>query len=352
MTGGIAHLLVGDGVAIPMLIAPMGASAVLLFAMPASPLAQPWSIIGGNLVSAFIGVSCAFLVHDSIDAAAQAVGIAICAMFALRCVHPPSGAVALTAVLGGPPVHSLGYGFVLAPVFIQSGVLMSAAIIFHALTGHRFPHRHAVSNPVRNSSSVASFTRADLDTVLARRNELLDVDPDDLESLLRETQLRAYARGFVNVTCADIMSHAVVAISPGASAHAALSLIARHRVKALPVVDMGRGVVGIVTRIDLMAADVDRLARLVERILGGRPSALRTVASLMTSEVRSVRSDMTLDTLVPIFADYGHHHIPVLDYEQRLVGMITEADLIAGLYRHSFTTQGAHTRPCSQPPAP
>src|SRR5205085_807791 len=47
LTGGVAHLLIGDASAIPFLIAPMGASAVLLFAVPASPLAQPWSIIGG-----------------------------------------------------------------------------------------------------------------------------------------------------------------------------------------------------------------------------------------------------------------------------------------------------------------
>ncbi|MGC2040724.1 HPP family protein, partial [Paraburkholderia caledonica] len=51
-TGGSMYLLLGPGANIPLLVAPMGASAVLLFAVPASPLAQPWSIIGGNLVSA------------------------------------------------------------------------------------------------------------------------------------------------------------------------------------------------------------------------------------------------------------------------------------------------------------
>ncbi len=70
----------------------MGACAVLLFAVLASPLAQPWSIIGGNLMLATVGVTCALLVHDPIDATALAAGVAICTMFALRCVHPPSGA--------------------------------------------------------------------------------------------------------------------------------------------------------------------------------------------------------------------------------------------------------------------
>src|SRR5450830_1606221 len=88
-----------DEAATVWLIAPMGASAVLLFAVPASPLAQPWSIIGGNLVSALVGVSYAKLVAEPALAAALAIALAIACMFALRCIHPPSGAVALTAVL-------------------------------------------------------------------------------------------------------------------------------------------------------------------------------------------------------------------------------------------------------------
>src|ERR1700749_4126996 len=73
----------------PWFIAPMGASAVLLFAVPASPLAQPWSIVGGNLVSALIGVTCAAYIDDIALAASLAAALAICAMFALRCLHPP-----------------------------------------------------------------------------------------------------------------------------------------------------------------------------------------------------------------------------------------------------------------------
>src|SRR5258706_10586585 len=104
------HVLLGPAAAnIPLLVAPMGASAVLLFAVPASPLAQPWSIIGGNLVSATVGVACAALIGNPVHAAALAVAVAVGAMFALRCIHPPSGAVALTAGLGGPAGHAMGF---------------------------------------------------------------------------------------------------------------------------------------------------------------------------------------------------------------------------------------------------
>ncbi|WP_244816202.1 HPP family protein [Caballeronia sp. Lep1P3] len=338
LTGGIAHLLVGDASAIPFLIAPMGASAVLLFAVPASPLAQPWSIMGGNLVSAIVGVSCAALIHDPVDAAALAIALAICAMFALRCVHPPSGAVALTAVLGGPSIHALGYGFVVAPVAIQSAALLCSAIVFHALTGHRYPHVAQVSP---KAPDAGAFTRADLEAVLARRSEMLDIDPDDLEALLRETQLQAYARRFTEFTCAEIMSRGVVSVSPDTSAADAVALLDRHRVKALPVIDATRRVRGIVTRADLAPAlrssPRDAFARAVERIMRGPSATPPRVASLMTTDVSKIDARTPIAELVPMFADLGHHHIPVVDGQERLVGMITETDLISGLYRQSFT---------------
>ncbi|SAK65902.1 HPP family protein [Caballeronia hypogeia] len=341
LTGGIAHLLVGDAAAIPYLIAPMGASAVLLFGVPASPLAQPWSIIGGNVVSATVGVTCALFVHDPIDAAALAACLAICAMFALRCVHPPSGAVALTAVLGGPSIHALGYGFVIAPVAIQSAALLSSAIVFHTLTGHRYPHGHAAPKPATTTPDASSFTRADLEAVLARRSEMLDVDPDDLEALLRETQLQAYARRFTEFTCADIMSRAVVSVTPDTSAQAALALIDRHRVKALPVIDGTRRVCGIITRADLPAAGhragvLHGARRGIERLMRGPSTAPARVAELMTTDVCTVRTNTAIAELVPMFAHFGHHHIPVIGAHDQLAGMITETDLISGLYRQSF----------------
>ncbi|SAL68301.1 HPP family protein [Caballeronia arvi] len=340
LTGGIAHLVIGDASAIPYLIAPMGASAVLLFAVPASPLAQPWSIIGGNIVSATVGVTCAMLVHDPVDAAALAACLAICAMFALRCVHPPSGAVALTAVLGGPSVHALGYGFVLAPVAIQSAALLSSAIVFHALTGHRYPHGHAAPKPVSAPADAASFTRADLETVLARRSEMLDVDPDDLETLLRETQLQAYARRFTEFTCADIMSRAIVSVSPDTSAQAALALIDKHHVKALPVIDATRRVRGIVTRADLAPVRrdgvVEGMKHAIEKLMRGPSTTPPLVAALMTTDVCTVKTGTPIAELVPMFAHFGHHHIPVVGQHDQLAGMITETDLISGLYRQSF----------------
>ncbi|MDN7589493.1 HPP family protein [Burkholderia seminalis] len=346
--GVTMRLLPGVPGLVPLLVAPMGASAVLLFAVPASPLAQPWSIIGGNLVAATVGVACAQWIADPITAAAVAIACAIGGMFALRCVHPPSGAVALTAVVGGPTIHSLGFGFVLEPIALQSAVLLSAALAYHALTGHRYPHggvrpdakpRAGGAVPARGG-----FTRSDLDAVLKRRSEWLDVDPDDLETLLRETEMQAYTRTFGQLTCADLMTKHAIEVAPSTPVTAALALLDRHRVKALPVVDGEGRLSGIVTRADLTrqrhrpAPLWQRLSARLPQSLGGRPAS---VATAMTRDVAYVPETMPITALVPLFTHSGHHHIPVVDASRRLVGIITQTDLVTGLYRQTHMLEAA-----------
>jgi CBS domain-containing membrane protein len=114
-----------------VIVASMGASAVLLFAVPHGPLSQPWAVLGGHIVSAFIGVSCARFVPEALLAAALAVGLAIGAMHLLRCIHPPGGATALAAVVSGPEVQSLGYQYMLTPVLLNVCVILAVAVVFN-----------------------------------------------------------------------------------------------------------------------------------------------------------------------------------------------------------------------------
>jgi CBS-domain-containing membrane protein len=120
-----------------LLVASMGASAVLLFAVPEGPLSQPWAVMGGHVLSAFIGVSCAAWVSDPLLAAALAVGSSIGMMQVLRCVHPPGGATALSAVVGGSSVHALGLQYVLTPVLLNTVVIVTVAVAFHGVLGRR-----------------------------------------------------------------------------------------------------------------------------------------------------------------------------------------------------------------------
>jgi CBS domain-containing membrane protein len=176
-----------------------------------------------------------------------------------------------------------------------------------------------------------------------RRGELLDIDTDDLESLLRDVQLQAYARTFNELTCADIMSRSLVAVSAVTRASAAWSLLKQRRIKALPVTDEKQHVIGIVTRADL----VDKraftkgagLTSPVQRWFRRSITPAPLVGALMNVDVRTVDATTPIVELVPVFANYGHHHIPVLDSNRRLAGMITQADLIAGLYRQAYAKQ-------------
>jgi CBS domain-containing membrane protein len=128
-----------------LVAASMGSTAVLLFAMPHGAVSQPWPVLGGHLISAVIGVTCArWLGHDPALAAALAVGGAIAAMYLLRCLHPSGGATALFAVVGGDAVHALGYGYVTGPILLGAVVLVLVAIVYnYPFAWRRYPQAWA-----------------------------------------------------------------------------------------------------------------------------------------------------------------------------------------------------------------
>lgn len=180
---------------LPLLVAPIGASAVLVFAVPASPLAQPWSVVVGNVVSALVGVTAARFVPVPSLAVGVAVGGAILAMSLLRCLHPPGGAVALTAVIGGPAVLGAGYAFTFVPVGINSVILVLAGVAFHKASGHSYPHR---AIPIAGHELAASELGvphpADIDLALADLGETFDVSREDLDLLFRRVEFHAAER--------------------------------------------------------------------------------------------------------------------------------------------------------------
>ncbi|HEI8956102.1 TPA: HPP family protein [Serratia liquefaciens] len=193
IAGWISHFVLGE--VNLWFIAPMGASAVLLFGVPNSPLAQPWSIVGGNMSAAAVGVSTSLLIADPGLACGVAAALAIGLMFKLRCLHPPGGAVALTAILGGPGIHQLGYSFVLYPVLLNSVLLALLAIVFNNLAGRRYPHPLASTEakPANLPIDAVSITRADLHEALMQ-GELFDIDEDDLQEILLRAEQLAHQR--------------------------------------------------------------------------------------------------------------------------------------------------------------
>lgn len=315
------------------LIAPMGASAVLVFAVPSSPLAQPWSVIVGNTLSTMVGIACVRWIPDPAWAAAIAVGAAIGLMFATRSLHPPGGAAALLAVL----THTDHFSAALFPTFANSLLLVLAGVAYNSFTGRRYPHVQVVRPP----SADARFSQADIDAVLARYNQVLDISRDDLESLIQQTELESYKRRLGTLHCGDIMSRDPVSVEFGTPLQEAWMLMTQRRIKALPVTDRTRRVVGIVTQADFfrlldlehhegIAGKLRDLIRATRTVVSNKPEV---VGQIMTRQVRVASADRPVVNLVPLFSEGGHHHIPIIDGERRLVGMITQSDFVRALYR-------------------
>lgn len=341
----LGRLFVDGDVLLPWVIAPMGASAVLLFAVPASPLAQPWAMLGGNLLAAAIGVTCARGLPEPMMAAAVAVSAAIGLMFVLRCIHPPAGAVALTAVVGGPAIDSLGYGFVIYPVLVNSVCLLALAIIYNRATGREYPQRRAViaaaAAPGAQPAAVRGLATEDLDAVLDEYNQVLDISREDLRDLFLRAEAHAYRRRFGTVCCADVMTRGVIAVEFGTSLEEAWALMRQHQIKALPVVDRARRVVGILSRADFMRrADLDVHRELSDRLLNFIVRSGRThsdkaevVGQIMSMPAQTATESTPVVDLIALLGGVGHSHIPIVDEDGRLSGIVTPRDLIAALYR-------------------
>lgn len=171
-----------------LIVASMGASAVLLFAVPHGALSQPWPLVGGHLLSAFIGVSCQQLLPDHPLAPALAVGLSVATMHYLRCINPPAGATALAAVIGGDAVHALGYAFLLTPVLLNLTALLTVAVLFNSLFyWRRYPAAlarrpsHPTVSPMHRHSSM--LTHEDLAAAMEQINSYVDVTSEELAEL-------------------------------------------------------------------------------------------------------------------------------------------------------------------------
>ncbi len=335
LAGGLSHLAGGAALAgLPWLVAPMGASAVLVFGVPSSPLAQPWSVVGGNTLSALVGIACARWLGPPELAAAVAVGVAIGLMLALRCLHPPGGASALMMVLGG----ITNPWFALFPVLLNSVLLAIAGMAWNNATRRPYPHRQRPAPADQDKPPQVRDAEADLDAVLARYNQVLDVSRDDLQALLEQMKWQAYQRKLAGVRCADVMSRDLVTVTHSTPLQDAWALLRERRIKALPVVDADFRIVGIVTLADFMrAAELEnyegmdaKLRKLLSAIgPSGKPPV---VGQIMTRQVRVAGRQRYLVDLVPLFGGSGHHHIPIIGDDGRLVGIITQSDMVAALF--------------------
>ena len=329
---------------LPFVVASMGAAAVLLYAAPHSPLTQPWPFVGGHLVSALIGVTCAQWIPDLFLASGLAVGLAIFAMHQLNCLHPPGGAAALVAVVGGEQIQALGYLYVLLPVGLNVLIMGLAVWFTRALLSYREKEKPFIFYDEHNQqlsvTSTPGFSKKDLNSALHEMNAYIDVSIEDLNTIYAHASLNAHKRQLGAKLCRDLMSAHVIAVEFGDYLDVTWSLMQQHGVKGLPVTDRAQRIKGIITVADFEKEAEkhpgenleQRLKSFLERSGGLTSNKPEVVGQLMTLSVITLSEDSAVSDAIALFSEHSMGYIPIFNDESRLSGMLSRSDVLPASY--------------------
>jgi CBS domain-containing membrane protein len=350
----------GISVVYPIIVASMGASAVILFIMPGSPLAQPWPLVGGHLVSAIIGITCAQFFTDTIVASACASGGSVLAMLLLRCLHPPGAATALTPILAGDPVNFMNYSFVLMPLGINVVIMLVMAIAINRwVLGYEYPTvPHPADNKKHKHSSLiqpsqrTGISEQDLEQALENMDMFMDISTGDLSKLLTDAQMQSFKRYRGNITCADIMVKNILTVEYGTEVEEAWKIMHSEKLKAMPVIDRARRVIGIITWNDFFKfinvggneTFPEKFRAFIRRSPNVTTDKPESVGHIMTSSVSVLPESTHIADLIPLMSNQGYRQIPIVNIENRLVGMVYQANLIAALYNESHDVDRIQSR--------
>ncbi|MFL1390889.1 HPP family protein [Pseudomonas tritici] len=188
------------------LLGPLGASAVLLFAVSSGALAQPWSIIGSYLCAGVVALLVGRVLGPSLGGACLAAGMTVVLMCWLRCLHPPAGGLAMTLVLADPASAALGW-YELGAVLLGAGALLACALAYNNATRTRYPkaaESPAPLLPYPNADGDPAITAADLKLALAEMEQFYDVEPTELEQLIHAAETHARRRSIGEVLASRV----------------------------------------------------------------------------------------------------------------------------------------------------
>nr|WP_193141544.1 HPP family protein [Fluviibacterium sp. MJW13] len=328
------------------LVAPFGASSVLLFAVPNSPLAQPWSAIVGNTVAAIVGVAVCLSVPDPALRIALAVGLAITATILCRAVHPPAGAVAMTAAMSPEAIAQQGFWFALVPIAVGTIALVVMAAIYARLTGRRYPFRQfddqsKFGTDDRNPTERLGLSEEELTAILERYSQSFNLGVEDLARLIGAAELQAATHSSGPLTAQDIMSRNLVTVGPDSALGEIADLFRQHRFTSIPVVENNQTFLGVIFQMHLITqARTDAL-----RLHRGYGAALRRLLDrdrdkpVLAGDIMSVAgprasTNTPIGALLPMMADGDTDAVPVIE-DGNIVGIVTRTDLVAALARRA-----------------
>ena len=318
------------------LMAALAASNVLVFLTPSTPLAHPWSLLSGNLIAASIAITASIWIDEATLRTGAVLASCMLCLLALRCLHPPSCALAVGIALNSSLTLQWGYTL-LWPVALNSLLLLGFAIAFNNGTSQRYPRQPLPVTNRHQTSDLPSWQRSqlqeeDLNQALNQLGRYVDVRIEDLVELLQLTEQQAFSRMSSNLTAAHIMSRDVITATPDMPVEFAWGLLAKHKLEALPVINEQQQLAGIVSLVDFV--NQKSFAKMPRRRWNlSRGSRRRPLKRIMTEPVISARADTSILELVQLLSRNSLHQLPIVDDQQHVIGIISQSDLIHALYR-------------------
>ena len=321
------------------LLAPLGATSVILFALPHSPLGQPWPAAGGLLLSALAGLVCGTWIQPVWLAIALSVGISVWVMTWLRCLHPPGGAMAVLFASGAASMQGHDMGTALLNV---AAVLAAALAVNAAIPGRRWPQCSPDlprSRP-KNQVTRTGIRHEDLQHALTRIDSFLDITEEDLVQVYDLALSHAHERHDKRI-CGDIMTTDVVSVEFGTELNEAWALLRRHHLKVLPVLDRGQRVIGMISAdnfLDHVAPDgglviAENIRRLLRPSPGSYSNKPEVVGQIMSEDVVVAKTTDPISRIAAILAGRKHPPaLPVVGEDGKLAGILGQTDLLAALY--------------------
>ena len=327
-----------SGTNLPFILASMGATAVILFAAPNSPMGRPWPLLGGHFIAAFIGISCGKLSPNLLITVPLAIGLVIFAMHYFRCIHPPGGATTLLTLLGGPEVSAIGYQFMLTPLAINLLILALLAAVLNKLRSEKTRYVQ-VKIPSgwqqrQQTNTAPRFKSQDLEAAIHSLDSYIDIDTKQLAQIYEMAEQQSYARKLGTVSCQEVMQQAI-SREYGDSLQEAWTQLSQHHQQAIVVIDRGHHIKGILTLSDFIkhaqAFDLETEQQRVAALI--KPSTTLTsdkpevVGQIMSASTHCVPHDMSAADAWPIFERYNIEHLPVIDQNNKLLGIINRLAL-------------------------
>lgn len=343
MQGILAVLPAGANVS--YLLAPLGASTVILFALPHSPLAQPWSLAGGLLLSALVGYGVGLWVQPAWLAIGVALALAIWLTALLRCMHPPGGAMAVVFAIAAQQ-HTVSLFTALLNVV---AALIAVLAVNNLIPGRRYPQcvpaRQATVRPPRRS-----IRHDDLQYALEKLDTYLDVSEDDLVSIYDLATAHAHRR-HERRTCGEVMSAPALSVTFATELNEAWALMQEHHLHGLPVVDPARRVIGVLTLENYLRHvapdDGQSIGDNIRRLLRPTPTSYsdkpEVVGQIMSQRFITAAMTAPLGDMLALLSGQDHPVIvPVVDEERRLAGVLTQTDLLAAVYHRQAAAAARH----------